>query len=47
MVQRQEMIETLRQTGSNKSRAAALLGVCRATIWSRINRLGIDCDQDL
>ncbi|MCB2190293.1 MAG: sigma 54-interacting transcriptional regulator [Deltaproteobacteria bacterium] len=47
MAQRQELIEALRQCGGNKSKAAEMLGVCRATIWNRINRLGIDCDQDL
>ncbi|MBU4563185.1 MAG: sigma 54-interacting transcriptional regulator [Desulfarculus sp.] len=47
MAQRQELIEALRQAGGNKSKAAELLGVCRATIWNRINRLDIDCDRDL
>ncbi len=47
LAQRQELIEALRQAGGNKSQAAELLGVCRATIWNRINRLGIDCERDL
>ncbi|MBU1156323.1 MAG: sigma-54 dependent transcriptional regulator, partial [Proteobacteria bacterium] len=47
MAQRQELIEALRQAGGNKSKAAELLGVCRATVWNRINRLDIDCDRDL
>ncbi|BEQ15916.1 sigma-54 interaction domain-containing protein [Desulfoferula mesophila] len=45
--QRQELLEALRRAGGNKSKAAEMLGVCRATVWNRINRLGIDCERDL
>jgi two-component system response regulator HydG len=45
--ERQKLIKALRQTGGNQSKAAELLGVCRTTVWNRINRLGIDCERDL
>ena len=42
-----ELVEALRRTGGNQSRAARLLGVSRVTVWNRINRCGIDLERDL
>jgi two-component system, NtrC family, response regulator HydG len=36
------LIDALRQTGGNQSRAAALLGVTRVTVWHRMKKHGID-----
>ena len=36
------LINALRQAGGNQSRAAALLGVSRVTIWHRMKKYGID-----
>jgi len=36
------LIAALRQAGGNQSRAAALLGVSRVTVWHRMKRYGID-----
>jgi PAS domain S-box-containing protein len=36
------LINALRQAGGNQSRAAALLGVTRVTVWHRMKKHGID-----
>jgi PAS domain S-box-containing protein len=36
------LIAALRQAGGNQSRAAALLGVSRITVWHRMKKYGID-----
>jgi two-component system response regulator HydG len=36
------LIAALNQTGGNQSRAAALLGVSRITVWHRMKKYGID-----
>ncbi len=36
------LIKALRQTGGNQSKAAALLGVTRVTVWHRMKKHGID-----
>ncbi len=40
--ERQALIDALRATGGNQTRAAALLGVTRTTVWNRIRKYGID-----
>lgn len=40
--ERNTLIDALRQTGGNQSRAAALLGVSRVTVWHRMKKYGID-----
>ena len=40
--ERDRIIEALRQTGGNRTRAARLLGTSRVTLWKKINRYGID-----
>ncbi|MCB2229064.1 MAG: sigma 54-interacting transcriptional regulator [Desulfarculaceae bacterium] len=42
-----ELLEALKATGGNQTRAAELLGVSRVTVWNRINRCGIDLERDL
>ncbi|MDR3630901.1 MAG: sigma 54-interacting transcriptional regulator [Desulfocapsaceae bacterium] len=41
-IEKQELLEILRNTGGNQSKAAELLGVSRVTIWNRMKRFGID-----
>jgi PAS domain S-box-containing protein len=44
---REQLIEVLRQTGGNQSKAARMLGVSRVTVWKRIKKFGIDIKQDV
>jgi len=37
-----ELLEALRQSSGNQSRAARLLGVSRVTVWHRMKKYGID-----
>ena len=39
---KQHIIEALRQTGHNKSRAAVLLGIDRKTLYNKLKLYGID-----
>lgn len=41
-IEKQELIEALRQAQGNQSRAAEILGVSRVTVWNRLKRHGID-----
>ena len=40
--EKEELLEALRQTSGNQSKAARLLGVSRVTIWHRMKKYGID-----
>lgn len=40
--EKEALINALRKTGGNQSRAAALLGVTRVTVWHRMKKHGID-----
>jgi two-component system, NtrC family, response regulator HydG len=40
--QREALIDALRATGGNQTRAAALLGITRTTVWNRIRKYGIE-----
>jgi len=44
---RQEIIQTLQETGGNKSEAARRLGISRVTLWKRIKKLGIEIDKQI
>ena len=46
-LERQKLIDILRQTSGNQSEAARVLGVSRVTIWKRIKKYGIDLNSDL
>ena len=39
---RRELIQALRAAGGNQTEAAKLLGISRATVYNRMNRLGIE-----
>lgn len=42
--ERAEIVAALRQTDGNRSRAAALLGIGRTTLYRKLRALGIDED---
>jgi len=39
------LLKALQQTGGNQSKAAALLGISRVTLWHRLKRYGIDIQK--
>ncbi len=41
------LIEALRQTGGNQTRAAHLLGINRVTVWNRMRKYGINLEKAL
>ena len=41
-MQKAALVNALRQTPNNQSRAAALLGVSLVTAWRRLKKYGID-----
>jgi len=41
------LIEALRQTGGNQTRAANLLGINRVTVWNRMRKYGINLEKAL
>lgn len=41
-VEREMILEALRQSRGNRSKAAAQLGLSRSTLWRKINQLGLD-----
>jgi two-component system response regulator HydG len=41
-IQKRELVDALRKSGGNQSKAARLLGISRVTVWSRIKKLKID-----
>ena len=44
---RQHLVEVLRQCGGNQSQAARVLGVSRVTVWKRIKDYGINLRTDI
>jgi two-component system response regulator HydG len=46
-IEKQELLEVLKKTGGNQSRAAEILGVSRVTIWNRMKRYGIDARRSV
>jgi len=46
-IEKQELIEILRITGGNQSKAAELLGVSRVTVWNRMKRFGINARRSI
>jgi PAS domain S-box-containing protein len=45
--QKAALIDALRQTGGNQTRAAKILGVSRVTVWNRMRKYGIDLKKVL
>ena len=41
--EKQRIVEALKQTGYNKSRAALLLGIDRKTLYNKLKLYGIEC----
>jgi len=41
-IEKRELLEVLKKTGGNQSKAAEILGVSRVTVWNRMKRYGID-----
>ncbi len=46
-IEKQELIEALKKTANNQSRAAAVLGVSRVTVYNRMKRYGINTEKVL
>jgi transcriptional regulator of acetoin/glycerol metabolism len=46
-VQKDALVDLLRETGGNQSEAARRLGVSRITIWKRIKKYGINIKRDV
>jgi PAS domain S-box-containing protein len=44
-LERQRLVQALKQVGGSRSKAAELLGVSRVTIWKRIKRYGIELEE--
>ena len=43
-IKKQELIEALQATRGNKTKAAAMLGVSRVTVWNRMKKYNIEMD---
>jgi DNA-binding NtrC family response regulator len=41
-MERQRIVEALRQVGGNRTEAAKILGVSRVTLWKKMRQLQID-----
>lgn len=46
-IEKQELLDALRKTGGNQSKAADILGVSRVTVWNRMKRFGIDTKRNV
>ncbi|MCF8034714.1 MAG: sigma 54-interacting transcriptional regulator [Desulfarculaceae bacterium] len=46
-LERQRLVEVLRQCGGNQSQAARVLGVSRVTVWKRMKDYGINLRTDI
>ncbi len=42
---RERLLQALRETGGNQTRAARKLGVSRVTVWKKIRKYGIDLER--
>jgi transcriptional regulator of acetoin/glycerol metabolism len=42
---KKQLIDALKQTGGNQSRAAEILGVTRVTVWNQMKRYGITAQR--
>jgi len=46
-IEKRELLEALKKTKGNQSKAAELLGVSRVTVWNRMKRYGIDAKRHI
>ncbi len=46
-IEKQELVEALRKTGGNQSKAAKALGVSRVTVYNRMKRYGINAKRNI
>ena len=46
-IEKRELIEALKKTRGNKSKAAEFLGVSRVTVWNRMKRFNIDTPRQV
>lgn len=44
-IEKRELLEALKQTSGNQSKAAEILGISRVTVWNRMKRYGIDAKR--
>jgi DNA-binding NtrC family response regulator len=45
-LERKQIVEALRQTGNNRSAAAALLGISRGTLYNKLRRYGVKQEDE-
>ncbi len=45
--EKEVLIETLRATGGNQTKAAKILGINRVTVWNRMRKYGLDLKREL
>lgn len=44
-IEKRELLEALKRTDGNQSKAAKIIGVSRVTVWNRMKRYGIDAKR--
>lgn len=45
--EKQDLINALKASGGNQTRAAGILGVNRVTVWNRMRKYGVDIKKDI
>jgi transcriptional regulator of acetoin/glycerol metabolism len=46
-LEKEELLQALRQSHGNQSEASRILGVSRVTVWKRIKKHGIDVKKEI
>ncbi len=46
-IEKQELLDVLKKTGGNQSKAAEIMGISRVTVWNRMKRFGIDAKRSI
>jgi transcriptional regulator of acetoin/glycerol metabolism len=47
VAEKRALIEALRRSGGNQSKAARMLGINRVTVWNRLKKYGIDLKKTM